>query len=360
MKFFFLSSHAHYALDPSSTRVSGGAELQVALLAKELSAGGHQVVVAGGDSGQEDERILSGVVTRNAGKFHTGGLTDTLFAFPKVVALLAEYHPDFVCVLGWTAWLYILARLRPLLGYKLVFICGLDSEIDGSFEEKHGWRGKLFEKGVALSDIRFAMSEHQKGLFRKAGLTCGMYRNLILPRDSPMMASKEIDLLWVGRCQHIKRPHLFLDIAERLPLARCMMICPNEDASLWESVSKRSRKIPNMTFLERVPYHEIQKTYDRARFLVSTSEAEGFPNVMIHAAQGKAGIISLDLDPDGLIATFGAGFCADGDLDRLICRARELLSDQTVSRLMGEGASGMLSKWLDNKVNVSAFLKGLE
>ena len=58
MKILFLSSHAHYALDPKATRVSGGAELQVALLARELAKRGHEVVIVGGDTGQADHRVL--------------------------------------------------------------------------------------------------------------------------------------------------------------------------------------------------------------------------------------------------------------------------------------------------------------
>lgn len=359
MKFLFLSSHAHYALDPEATRVSGGAELQVALLAKELVRRGHETVIAGGDTDQEDGRVFGGVVTRNAGRFHTGGLLDTIAAIPHVISLLAEYRPGFVCVLGWTAWLYLLCLLRPLFRYKLVFICGLDTEIDGSFGKTHGWKGRLFERGVELSDIRFAMSEHQKGLFAKIGFSCGIYRNLILPRARARTAVKDVDLLWVGRCQHIKRPHLFVDLAERLPEARCMMICPKEDEELWRAVEKRATALPNLTFLERVPYHEIQEQYDRCRFLVSTSDAEGFPNVMIQAAQGSAGILSLELDPDGLIGTFGAGFCATGDFERLVSKTKELLQDQASSRQMGEGVQRMLSEWLDNGKNTDAFLEGL-
>jgi glycosyltransferase involved in cell wall biosynthesis len=359
VKLLFLSSHAHYALDPGATCVSGGAELQVALLAKEIARRGHEAVIAGGDTGQEDGRVFDGVVTRNAGRFHTGGLADTMMSLPKVMELLAEYRPEFVCLLGWTAWLYILCILRPLFGYRLVFICGLDTEIDGSFGKSHGWKGRLFERGVALSDIRFAMSEYQRGLFRKLGLSCGMYRNLILPCDLERTVDKGIDLLWVGRCQHIKRPHLFLDLVERLPEARCEMICPREDVDLWETVAGRAATLPNLTFRERVPYHEIQGYYDGARFLVSTSEAEGFPNVMIQAAQGGAGILSLELDPDGLIGIFGAGFCAKGDFDLLVVKTRELLADKLASRRSGEGARRMLSEWLDNGKNTDAFLEGL-
>ncbi len=360
MKFFFLSSHAHYALDPLATRVSGGAELQVALLAKELAMRGHEAVIAGGDTGQQDGRVFNGVVTRNAGRFHTGGMADTIIALPKVTRLLAEYRPEFVCVLGWTAWLYILCLLRPLFGYSLVFICGLDTEIDGSFGKSHGWKGRLFERGVALSDIRFAMSEYQRRLFGQAGLSCGMYRNLILPRAKPRTALKDIDLLWVGRCQHIKRPHFFLDLVERLPEAHCEMICPREDEELWQSVVARAAGMPNLTFHERVPYHEIQETYDRARFLVSTSETEGFPNVMIQAAQGAAGILSLELDPDGLIETFGAGFSAGGDFELFVTKVLELLAEGGDSQRMGDGAQRMVAEWLDNGKNTEAFLEGLK
>ena len=360
MKFLFLSSHAHYALDSAATRVSGGAELQVALLAKQLALLGHGVVVAGGDTGQQDKRYLEGVLTRTAGKFHTGGLLNTLEAMPKVAALLAEYRPDYVAVLGWTAWLYILALLRPIFGYKLVFICGLDTEIDGSFSRSHGWKGRLFEQGVVMSDFRFAMSEYQRMLFRRLNLSCGLYRNLILPRKKPRTAEKVIDLLWVGRCQRIKRPHLFLDLVEQLPEFRCEMICPREDRVLWDEVAARATSLGNLTFHERVPYHEIQGHYDRARFLVSTSEAEGFPNVMIQAAQGGAGILSLDLDPDGLIETFSAGFCAKGDPKSLLDEARRLLQDDEESARMGGGAERMLLEWLDNGRNTQAFLEGLK
>jgi len=360
MKFFFLSSNAHYALDPEATRVSGGAELQVALLSKELAALGHKVVIAGGDTGQQDERVFDGVMTRNAGRFHTGEWLDTVKAFPKVTALLVEYRPDHVAVLGWTAWLYILALLRPLFGYKLVFICGLDTEIDGSFGRSHGWKGRLFERGVAKSDFRFAMSEYQRELFGRLNLSCGLYRNLILPRVKSRAERKEIDLLWVGRCQRIKRPLLFLDLVEQLPEVRCEMICPSEDRVLWEEVATRAATLTNLTIHERVPYHEIQKHYDRAWFLVSTSEAEGFPNVMIQAAQGGAGILSLDLDPDGLIGTFKAGFCANGDFDLLVENTRRLLKNPQEASRMGCGAGEMLREWLDNGKNTQAFLEGLK
>jgi glycosyltransferase involved in cell wall biosynthesis len=360
MKFLFLSSHAHYALDPLSTYVSGGAELQVALLARELAQRGNEVTLAGGNTGQENDKVLDGVRTLVGGKFHTGGLLDACLALPRIIELLLDSRPEFVTVFGWTAWLYLLALLRPLFGYKLIFICGLDTEIDGTFSKKHGWRGHLFELGVKLSDYRFAMSDYQSGLFSNQSLTHSLYRSLILPRKHPRSAQKSEDFLWIGRCQNIKRPHLFLDLAERLPDSHSTMICSREDIPLWEGIAARAKTLKNVTFLERVSYHSIQEYYDRAKLLVSTSEAEGVPNVMIQAAQGGAGIISLEMDPDGMIARFEAGFCAYGNFEALVTELERLLVDSAACAAMGEGSERIVLEWLDNEKNTAAFLEGLK
>lgn len=360
MKFLFLSSHAHYALDPEATRVSGGAELQVALLAKELAARGHEVIIVGGDTGQRDQMTLECVRTLVGGRFHTGGWIDTLTALPVIFAIMAREKPEHVIVFGWTALLWILAKARSLIGFQLTFICGLDTEVDGSFGKRHGWRGRLFEKGIKLADRRFAMSDFQSEMYKRAGLDHAVYRSLVLPRKTPRTALKTEDLLWIGRCQHIKRPHLFLELANRLPEAHCTMVCSREDIPLWEAVAERARGIKNLTFLERVPYHEIQHYYDRSRLLVSTSAAEGVPNVMIQAAQGGAGIISLEMDPDGMIRRFGAGFCAEGNFESMVEEISRLLADPATCESLGSGAERIISEWLDNQRNTQAFLEGLK
>lgn len=359
MKFCFLSSHAHLALDPSANRVSGGAELQVALLARELVRRGHEAVIIGGDNGQRDGLVFDGVRTRTGGRFHTGGLLDTARAVPRVLAVLREERPDFVLVLGWTTWLYLLHRLRPG-GGRLVFICGLDTEVNGEFRRENPVRGAVFEAGVRGADVRFAMSDYQAAQFARMGLSCGLYRNLILPRAAPREPGKNVDLLWVARCQAIKRPHRFLDLAERLPAARCRMICPREDVALWESVVARATTIANVEFIERVPYREVQAQYDAARVFVNTSTFEGWPNSFIQAGLGGAALLSLDVNPDALFERFHPGRFAEGDFPRFADDAAELLSDAAVLAAAQKGCERFVAELHDNARNVDAFLAGLD
>jgi hypothetical protein len=358
MKFCFLSSYAHLALDPSADRVSGGAELQVALLARELVRRGHEVVIIGGDCGQRDGLVFEGVRTRNGGRFQTGGLLDTLRAVPRVVSLLRDERPDFVLILGWTTWLYLLHRVR-VPGSRLVFICGLDTEVNGEFRRENPLRGAFFEAGVRGADRRFAMSDYQGAQFARQGLSCGLYRNLILPRRSERPTEKAIDLLWVARCQPIKQPHLFLDLVTRMPAAKCRMICPREDVALWETVAARAKGLANLEFIERVPYHEIQAHYDAARIFVNTSSFEGWPNSFIQAGLGAAALLSLAVNPDDLFERFSPGRFADGDFEALVKGATELLGSPEALRDAQAGCARFVAELHDNARNVDLFLAGL-
>jgi glycosyltransferase involved in cell wall biosynthesis len=359
MKFLFHSSHAHLVLERSTTRVSGGAELQVALLARELAARGYEVVIAAGDTGEPESATHDGVRIRNAGKFQTGGAVDTLRSLPRVWRILREERPDYVFLLGWTTWLFLLHLMRPFLGYKLGFICGLDTEVNGGFRRENPFRGFFFEYAMRRCDVRFAMTGDQRRLFHSAGLTCGLYRNLILPRTGVPPERKPIDLLWVSRCQPIKRPHLFLDLAQRLPAARCRMVCPREDIALWNSVSKRAADIPNLEFIERVPYHEIQNVYDDAKVFVNTSEWEGWPNSFIQSGLGGTALLSLDVNPDGLFESYHLGLFCGGDFERMVSGSCEMIGAPEELKNMQRESARFVAEMHDNRKETAAFLGGL-
>jgi glycosyltransferase involved in cell wall biosynthesis len=360
VKILFFSSFAHLVLEKSQSRTSGGAELQVALLAKELAARGEDVIIAGGDVGQADRVMIDGVITRNAGKFHTGRVLEMLGAIPRVVSVLREERPEWIVVMGWTAWLFILWALRPFLGYKLDFICALDSEISGEYRRENPFFGGLFEFAVRRCDARHSITRDQAGVFRKRGMDCTFYRYLLVPRSAPRMEGKSIELLWVSRCHPIKRPHLFLDLAEALPDVRCRMICPSEDRELWKSVAARASKLANLEFIEKVPYHEVQEHYDTATIFVNTSTFEGFPNSFIQAGLGKTAILSMCVDPDGMIGVFGSGVLSGDSPALLIQSAMQMHSDQEKLAMMQEGSARMVNEWLDNPTNVEKYLSGLK
>jgi glycosyltransferase involved in cell wall biosynthesis len=356
MKFLFLSCGAHLALDPSSSRVAGGAELQVALLARELVGRGHEAVLLGADTGQPDGVFWEGIRVRNGGSFETGGVIDTMRAWPRIHRILSEERPDAVVIYGWTTLLYALAWWRWIIPFRLVFVCALDAEIDGDFRRSNPLRGFLFERGMRCADHRFSITSEQASLFQGKGMDCTVTRLLIQGRPAPVLARKSVDLLWVARCDAVKRPELFLELALRFPNSVCRMICSPHDLKLWERIREQAGRVSNVEFLEIVPYREIQSHFDAAKIFVNTSSHEGVPNTFIHSGLGRTAIASLEIDPDAMFSHFAAGICAQGDIELLTEGIGKLLANDSVLSTAGEESARFVSEWHDNARNTEIFL----
>ncbi len=359
MRLLFFSSYAHLILTEGSTRTSGGAELQMALLAREIATRGHEVILAGGDMGQPDHVTLQGVRTRNAGKFHTGKLGEMIGAIPRVFRVLREEKPDWVIVMGWTAWLFILWAMRPLIGYRLDFICALDTEVNGEYRKANPVFGALFEFAMRRCDARHAITRDQIKHYEARGMTATFYRYLLFPRTKPLTGEKTVDFLWVSRCQPIKRPHLFLDLVEAMPDASFEMICPAENKSLYDEISSRASRYSNLTFRESVPYHQIQDHYDAARIFVNTSDWEGWPNSFIQAGLGLAALLSLDVNPDSLFQKYALGAFAAGNFDSFKASARAMISDSGALAAMQKECARFVDEMHNNVKETDAFLSGL-
>ncbi|MFA7342776.1 MAG: glycosyltransferase [Terrimicrobiaceae bacterium] len=359
MKFLFLSDHAHLALDPGTTRISGGSQLQVALLAQALTGAGYEATILGAETGQADGGMIAGVRLRKAGRFDTGGLCDTILALPKIFGILHEEEPDYVVVYGWTALLFLLGLFKRVLGFRLVFVCALDAEIDGGFRRENPVRGWLFETGMALSDFRLGITCHQANLFEGRGMSCGLTRLLLQKQEFSAGVEKPVDLLWVARCHPVKRPMLFLDVAACFPSARCRMICSTQDVRLWEEVRARAEGLPNVEFFESVPYRSIQSHFDAAKIFVNTSTQEGVPNTFIHAGLGGTAIASLLVDPDAMFQVFRPGLCAGDDTRVLEAGIRALLESPERLSDASREAVRFVREWHDNEGNLAAFLSGV-
>ncbi|MGA0176281.1 MAG: glycosyltransferase family 4 protein [Chthoniobacterales bacterium] len=359
MKILFLSSHAHLVLDENSTLTSGGAELQVALLAQSLGRRGHEVVIAAGDTGQADRAVLQGVRVRNAGKFHTGRMPAMISSIPRVFSVLREERPDWVVVMGWTAWLFVLLLFRPLLGYKMDYICALDTEVNGEYRRAHPFLGGLFEFALRRCDARHAITRDQLEHYRRRGMEASFYRYLLVPRPPGDRPAKDTDFLWVSRCVAMKRPDVFLDLAEAMPARSFEMICPPQDRELYRRIAARAAALPNVRFFESVPYSKVQRHYDRARVFVNTSEWEGWPNSFIQAGLGRAALLSLAVNPDDIFGLYRPGFFAAGDLSALLSGAQNMISDTSGLEPLQEGCERFVREMHDSEKETDAFLRGL-
>ncbi len=356
MKILLFSSFAHLVLDRDPVRVSGGAELQMGLLARELAQRGHAVTLLGADEGQTDGRVLDGVRTRTGGRFDTGGLGATLWALVRVARVLGEERPEWVVIMGAGTWVWFLWLLKLRFGFALAFIAASDVDVDGGYGRMFPARGWLYEMALRRVDRVIAMSEYQRAGLEKLGLRPGFYRNLLL--NAPGRgAAKDIDFLWVSSAQQLKQPGILLDLAARLPDRKFVMICPlKQDRAFWEVVREQAVARPNVEFHALVPYHSIQSFFHRARVFVNTSDYEGFPNTFLHAGLGQAALLSLRVDPDGMLSREGAGRCAGGDLAVFHEDAARMIEDAAALAGMQVRCAEYVAARHGTAENVDAFL----
>ena len=96
-----------------------------------------------------------------------------------------------------------------------------------------------------------------------------------------------------------------------------------------------------MQIRKTVPKEEVTRLLQQSRMLLNTSDAEGFPNTFLQAAQLGVPIVSLHVDPERMLAEYDCGFCADGDRAALIevMRRITVANSSVVSERYGGGPS---------------------
>lgn len=300
------------------THRAGGAELQQALLAKALARRGWTVSMVVADYGQPDGAAWDGVRTLKAYR-PDEGVPVLRFLHPrwtKLHAALRRADADIYyasCAGGQLAQVALFARGR---GRKVVFRIASDTDCDPrTLLVRYRRDRMLYRWGLAHADLVLAQTPSQRqALARNFGRDSRVVASLLdTAGRNPPPAERDIGALWVGNLRALKRPHLFLDAAARLPgLAFHMIGGPMPGAEeLYEEVRQRAAALPNVTFHGFMPQQEVGSYFERARVFVSTSAIEGFPNTYLQAWSRGTPVVAF-LDPEGLLSQQRLGIVVTG------------------------------------------------
>lgn len=140
-------------------------------------------------------------------------------------------------------------------------------------------------------------------------------------------------VLWIGRSDQQKRPNLCLELARRCPEIPFVMIMNKCDKIAHRQLIAEAPS--NVQVIERVPFHEIDRMFSNAAVLISTSLHEGFPNTFLQACKHRVPILSLEVDPDGVLTRTGCGRQCAGNLDQLTAELKSLWEDPVRAAAMG-------------------------
>jgi glycosyltransferase involved in cell wall biosynthesis len=281
--------------------VIGGAELQVVLVARRLAARGHRVSMVCLDFGQADQVVVDGITVFRAYR-PDEGIPVLRFLWPRLTSIWS-------CLKRADADIYYQQTAGMLTGVmaafcrryhrKSVFASASNPDLLPRTPRIQYARDRwIYAYGLRHVDRIFVQNEEQARLCRE-----NLGREPILvPNCYPMPADRPLGragtfILWVSTIRSLKRPELFLDLAEALPQHRFRMIGGPGDGerALYDSIASRARGIPNLEFLGFVPFEEVEAQFDNARVFVNTSSSEGFPNTFLQAwARGVPTVSFID------------------------------------------------------------------
>jgi glycosyltransferase involved in cell wall biosynthesis len=312
-------------LRPGHGLPAGGAETQVALVARELARRGMRVAIVVHDAGLPSSIDGLDLIVQRGLRSRLPGVR-SLEAFGRTVAAIVRAGAPVVVQCnasvetGYVAFASRLTRRRFV--YSTVNVVDLDF---GRIEPSR-LRVWAFHAGVRIADEVVAQTAEQVELIQgRFGRDARLVQCVSEPAPAGLRSPEAF--LWIGRLAVYKHPQAYLDLAEAVPEALFRMVgVPSgpDGPRLAAAVAARAASLPNVELLEPRPREQLAPLYDSAVAVVNTAEFEGMPNIFLEGWARGVPALALKHDPDGMIVRDRLGAFAGGDPVRLAEQAREL------------------------------------
>lgn len=312
----------------------GGAQYQGHLLAEELARRpGVEVTYLARDV-PPDFAALNGIpyAVRSIGTFAGIRRRAALFDAWQLWRTLCELRPDVIYQQMRQSYTAVCAHYASQAQIPFFFQIASDLDLDTSWIT-NGISANLpfdiAESIVSLWGLRharhiIAQTPRQGRILRERfGLNAAtVVRNFQpLPASLPPKPSAPVEVFWVANFKEVKRPELFVQLAEsflgRDDLKFTMAGRPSGLRRRFAPLMARIGRTANLQYLGELSIDGVNIRMARAAIHVNTSSFEGFPNTFIQAwAQGAVvATIAVDPDEEGMEA-LGIGICA-GTFERL-------------------------------------------
>ncbi len=334
LKVCFVHADAYPVLSGTSdTTYLGGESVQHSLLAKAFSAAGHDVSAIVRDFGQQDGETIGRIrVYKTCAP--TAGLPVVRFVHPKTTSLWSALKRANADIYYFSCADYVpavLAAFARRYDRRFVFRVAHDSDCVPSEHMLRFRRDKiLYAYGLRRANAILAQTVKQQALLRQHyGLSSEVVDMVVEDPAENLDGPRDIDVLWVNNMRSFKRPELLVEVAQRCPGLRFVMIggpVPGQE-SYYEGILRAARGVSNLEALGPVPYKDVNAYFARAKLFVNTSESEGFPNSFLQAWIRGVPIVSF-FDPDGLIERRGFGMRV-ADIEQMAAALSALAGDPT-------------------------------
>jgi len=317
----------------------GGSEIQIYYLMEELKKKGYEIHYLYDSDRKINQR--NGEV-----QYHLLYDYTKLFSwlnFPKIGLLIKKIAPDIIYQRTKSAYTGIGAFFAKLANTKMVYNISSDTDCLKTittfprFINEH-----LGNYGIKGADLVIAQTRHQQNLLKNNfDLNSTLISNGHPVPNPPFKKQQPPVVAWIANIKPLKQPEIFIKLAEKCQDLEARFVYAGRPTTgkYQKMLSKKTKKIPNLTYLGEIPFEKTNELLSRASIFINTSlsNKEGFPNTYIQAWMRETPVVTLNCDPDNIIKSQKIGFHS-GSFKQLVKDIRYLTENEDERREMGEKA----------------------
>jgi glycosyltransferase involved in cell wall biosynthesis len=325
----------------------GGSQYQAKLLIEQLHEKHAASVTYFAARAHENRDYIDHKVVRvgHANAFRRFGHFWDFFRLQKA---LRDFAPDVIYQRVGCAYTGIAALYAERYGIPLIWHLASQSDCQNApparqlLGRPHALiETRLAAKGVSGANLVIAQSRDQLDMLlenygRHADRVIGNFHSV------PAASDKQTDrftVIWIANLKAVKRPELYFEIAAQLADMKDIDILMVGQA--YSSAAKKRdfdqalQTHPNVEFLGALPNDEVNHLLERSHLLVNTSRSEGFSNTFIQAWMRSVPVLTMGVNPDGLLADSFLGRCHSSTTE-IANSIRELVGSIAMLKDMGE------------------------
>jgi len=364
-KICFVIPRTYYLFYPETRKnntVPGGAQMQMYLLSTATAEDKNfDVRFLLADLGQPDFEIRQNVKLHKSFK-----LTDNIFKrIRKLFKTLKKINADVYIFRSADAGVATAVFfVKKILKKQVFYMLASDVETSKKVQKKYSGFLTTFMMQYAYNkaDIISSQTRQQAILFeknrnRKPDI---IIKNIYLTgKTKNINHTEKKTILWVGRLTQVKKPELFLKLAEKYPEQKFVMIAPPgvNKKDYGNMIYEKASRIKNLQIINYVKPNEIFNYYKAAKIYVITSEFEGFPNTMAEAVQAECAVLTYAVNPDNILNEHNFGFCAENNIEKFYSGFEKLTENSELRKELGINGKKYIKEYHGKEKIIADFKK---
>jgi glycosyltransferase involved in cell wall biosynthesis len=264
----------------------------------------------------------------------------------RLYRALVRERPDVILQYVGSAHTGIAALYARRYGCKMIWRVTNDPSVEpptASWRRPHVRLERLFlDFGIRNASLILAQTDYQRAQLaeRFPRAPVRVLANFHpTPADRTRTGTGVKQVAWVANLKPLKNPGAFVRLARRFAHrsdVKFVMVGGAMGPAEWNSEQLAAiAATPNVEYRGALSQAQVNALLEQSDLLVNTSDHEGFSNTFIQAWMRRVPVVSLRVDPDGLLSRGGLGAVAGGDEETLYARVAELLDDSTRCAAIG-------------------------